>query len=352
MRFVNHQVVAREFLRRATTEPIPDAIVCSLPTIEFASAAAHYARRFSVPLILDIRDLWPDIVVHLLWRPLRRPARLALWWMYQAFGRAVRDATSVCGISQSAIDWACETAGRARTEVDCVFPHAYMNEAPDATAIAAAERRWDERGVTAHRDVLRACFIGNLSPRIELSTVVDAARCLEARGVPVQVVIAGSGEMLGPLQLRAQGLNNVVFSGWVGAAELWTLLRRAHVGLLPYPLAPDLVRWPTNKVSEYLSAALPIVSSAQGEVANLLATNGCGVTYPNGDTDFLVTTLTDLATDEARLAEMSSNAKTLYHNCFRGEVVYGKFAELIETLGRRPQRVAIGSTGSRCEGGC
>ena len=38
----------------------PDIIVVSLPTIEFSYEACRYGEKNNVPVIVDVRDLWPD----------------------------------------------------------------------------------------------------------------------------------------------------------------------------------------------------------------------------------------------------------------------------------------------------
>jgi len=118
-------------------------------------------------------------------------------------------------------------------------------------------------------------------------------------------------------------------------------MRRSQVGLLPYPSAPDWTRWPTNKVGEYFSSRLPIVSSLTGAVAKLLETYGCGVTYPNGDAGALTDTLRTLAADPETVAAMSRRAGAIYEERFKGEVVYSRFADFVEALVRSSNRDAV-----------
>ena len=60
-RFLDHRDLQLQFLKIAPTLPRPDLIVCAWPTIELADAAVKFGRSQDIPVILDIRDLWPDV---------------------------------------------------------------------------------------------------------------------------------------------------------------------------------------------------------------------------------------------------------------------------------------------------
>ena len=68
--------------------PRPDLILCSYPTIELSVEAVRYGRTHGIPVVLDVRDLWPDIVLDLLPTILRSPGRVALTRLFRAKGYA------------------------------------------------------------------------------------------------------------------------------------------------------------------------------------------------------------------------------------------------------------------------
>ena len=69
-RIINHKVIAKKFSRIAKKLDKPDLIYASFPTIDYAEEAIKYGKRNNVPVIIDIRDLWPDIFKHNLSKPL------------------------------------------------------------------------------------------------------------------------------------------------------------------------------------------------------------------------------------------------------------------------------------------
>ena len=114
--------------------------------------------------------------------------------------------------------------------------------------------------------------------------------------------------------------------------KIWVLLRIARVGLAPYRSMPNFVDNVTNKPIEYLSGGLPIVSSLKGVLQELLADNGCGITYENGDVDGFVSAVTRLHDDAALLRSMSRNARRLFNARFTAEKVYGDLVGYLEEL--------------------
>ena len=77
-RFIEHAGVARKFAREAAAMERPDVILASLPTIELAREAVAYGRAHGVPVLLDLRDLWPDLLIDVLPPRLRWLSRLVL----------------------------------------------------------------------------------------------------------------------------------------------------------------------------------------------------------------------------------------------------------------------------------
>src|SRR5204863_5451667 len=96
----NHRQTAAQFTARAARGAPPDVILCSYPTIELCDAAVSYGRFHGVPVVLDIRDLWPDIFLNLVPRALKGFARVALAGMFKASRRACGDATAIVGITE------------------------------------------------------------------------------------------------------------------------------------------------------------------------------------------------------------------------------------------------------------
>src|SRR5574341_243598 len=60
-RFIDHRIIAKRFRELVSAESRPDIIVASLPSHDLAYEAVMYANKNNIPIIVDIRDPWPDI---------------------------------------------------------------------------------------------------------------------------------------------------------------------------------------------------------------------------------------------------------------------------------------------------
>lgn len=90
-----------------------------------------------------------------------------------------------------------------------------------------------------------------------------------------------------------------------------------------------------NKPFEYMAGGLPVVSSLEGELQELLETHRCGLTYRAGDVDSLVHCLKRLQDDADLRKSMSENGRDLYEKCFRSDRIYDEMTTHLETIVER-----------------
>ena len=284
-------------------------------------------------MVLDLRDMWPDIFLGLLPAPARPLLRPALSGLHADLHEACTNATALTGISPEFVEWGLSAAGRSRSPLDRHFWLAYSAATPSLQEIRDAEARWRKEGIEPETLNPVACFFGAMSSKsFELDTVLEAARRLERSGSAWRFVLCGAGDTLEKYRRQARGLQNVIFPGWVTAAEIWTLMRASLVGLAPYRSRPDFVASIPNKSIEYLSAGLPIVSSLQGSLAHLLSRACAGLTYTNGSVDDFLSALRRILDAPQERAVMAANAAELYRREFVAEKVYDEMAAYLEEV--------------------
>ncbi len=333
-RMRDHATIARRFVSRAEHQPDrPDIIVAALPTIELCLASVRYGKDRSIPVVLDMRDMWPDIFVDSLPSPLRPPARLLVAPLFRSAKEACSGATAIIGITEEFVEWGLQRGCRSRSSLDRSFAMGYTTVPPSETDITRASQYWDALGIPANPSRLTACFIGSLGRRGALEPVVDAARRLEKDGADVQLVICGTGDRDKEFSATTKDVRNVLFPGWIDAASIYVLMRRSHVGLDPLPDRYDFLSTINNKAIEYMSAGLPVISSPdRGTLFELLRTKACGLSYATGDAEGLAGMLARLSTDRSQLATLSGNASALFRERFTAEAVYTTMMEYLEEL--------------------
>ena len=320
------------FCKAATMVDRPSVIYAALPAPEICLAAVEYGASQGVPVVVDVRDLWPDAISELFPWPARWAVRMGLWPMRRQVRRACSGATALTAMSEGCLQWGLDQARRFRRDTDRVFHLAYPEQVIESAAEKEACRYWDHLGVDGdNRRII--CFMGTHGVSVRLMEVFECARRCISKYPDFLFVIGGDGSQKRSLESKAKDCPNVIWSGWLDQPKIQTLLHRAWAGLVPYVSSYNLERGMPNKVGEYLSASLPILSSLRGSVAELLSQHEVGLTYREGDAGDLMAMLDRLATNPSLYGAMASNGRRLFWEQFDAGTIYGEFAELLESLG-------------------
>ncbi len=336
-RLANHYLLGRRFADSARTEPLPDLIYACLPTLEMAKEAAIFAFDRGLPCVIDVRDIWPDVMLSLAPSPFKQLAQLAARPLARLARVALSHATSITAVSDSYLTWALRMAGRSKSDMDAVFPLGYERPFADGDKQHIIDTRMRELGVDPAKTI--CWFCGFFGPSYDLDTLLAAARILSESGdTGLQFLVTGDGPNRRGLERRSG--ENVVFTGWAGPGEMAYLMSISKVGLALY--RRGATQSMPNKLFEYLSGGLPVVSSLRGESESLLAGERCGTLYEAENPASLVAAIRRLVSDERCRLEFSANALRVYEHRYRSDRIYARMTSHIERVwGQAQQSSAI-----------
>jgi len=316
-------------LKRETMPP--DVAFIGYPPIETAAVMARWLAQRGVPSLIDVKDQWPTIFTRPLPSVLQPLGELALWPYFYLGRRAMRDASGIVAMAEGFLQWALAFSGRTRGGFDRVV----ALTTPDVRVCEAdsqqARRWWDARGVLADGRP-RVCFIGSHSQAFDMVAVAQAVMQLNARGANCEFVICGDGDCSAQWRSLMAGMTNVVFAGWVDRPQIEALAERSIAALAPYHNTEDFVMSVPNKVIDSLALGLPVLSPLQGEVQQLIAAHGVGLSYGPASGNSLSECLVRLQDDPALRMELSANATRLYREKFSFEMVYGTLVAHLEHM--------------------
>lgn len=335
-RLINHHQMAEEFRRLAPAETPPDIIVATVPTLELAAAAADHAAKHSIPLLVDIRDQHPDIYLELVPPFARSLARQVLKPLYRQLHAALKGADALTSISPSILRWGLAHAGRSQGPADQVVPIGYPEIGTPGQDLQAAGEFCMAQGVDPSKRIV--WYVGTFNRWIDLGTPIEAARHFEKEGRhDIQFVLSGSGDLDARWRAQAEGLANVVFTGWVDVPKIAWLRRVAWLGLAPYNRGFNAFG---NKLFEFMAAGLPILFSIEGDAREVLEGHGAGVNFEAGNPRALAQRIQEFLDQPSRRDEYSRNATEAFHRHYRAEAVYRGLADLIHRLAGRNGPVA------------
>lgn len=324
-RIINHKQVAKKFKTYSSRKLTkPDIIFCCFPTIDLAYEAVQYGNLNRIPVVIDVRDLWPDIFKNLLPLFLKPFARLLLLNMYKKTSHIFRNASAITGITDKFVEYGLGFAQRNMSEYDRSFPFGYpVPEFKNADLIKTKDKLasiidWDKYII---------CFFGTIGKQFDFDPIFEAADNLKNENI--LFVICGKGDMLQTMLNKGSKYSNVVFPGWLNNIEIVTIMRHAKAGISPYINSIDFLTSLSNKSIEYLAGSLPVLSSIQGVSGKLLIENNCGLIY-NGDSTILTNYIEKLKCNEHIRISMSKNARNLYEKSYSDSVVYSEMISYLE----------------------
>lgn len=296
-----------------------DLIFCCVPTQELAAVAVAVGRRKGIPVVLDVRDPWPDVYLSVLPHSLRRAAKVVLSRQFESAKENFRRADALTAVSETYLEWGLALAGRSKSRRDEVFPIGH----PNAPSVRAPRPEGGPFVCT---------FVGTFGASYDLETLISAARLLEQTSDrPFLIRLVGDGDNKAHLASLAAGVRTVELTGWLGAERLQGVLATSSVGLCAY--RRDAVQTLPNKPFEYWSAGLPIANSLTGELAQLIDAEGVGINYQPGDAAGLAGVLMAMERDAGRVDAMSQRASRLMEHRFSAQRIYDDMVTFLEEVG-------------------
>jgi glycosyltransferase involved in cell wall biosynthesis len=335
-RIRNHQLVARKFEQLAEMATLPDVIFCCFPTIELSQAAVQFGARHGIPTIIDVRDLWPDIFV----TPFPTFLRPLIHGLIHGLRKQTRaifsQCTAVTAISSQYLQWALNYGSRKVPPPTGIFPLSYERHPLTDLERDTCDERLTAMGIDPGRTII--WFVGTFGQTYDLDVVIHAARALSKVRSDLQFVFSGEGERGPGWQTMAAGLGNVIFTGWIDKTGLASLSQKAAIGLLAY--SPDAPQGLPNKIFEYMSAGIPMLSSLQGEAKDLLEQHRIGYSYGSGQGQGFLEKLLLIVDDPAGAKAMGVRAKQVFQEHFAPETVYPALIQFIETIAEQHRPAA------------
>lgn len=334
-RIIHNIKTAKKFKEIASASYVeqPDLIVSAYPPIELTKAGVQFANKIGVPVVVDLRDLWPDIFVEIFPRWIQTIARVAVYPFNKQARYIADNATAVVGITDEYVNWFEGKASNGPLKEKKSFPLSYKVEELSDTERIDALRFWRDKGLVPSEEFFTICMFGNLAENAEIPLLIDAAsKVLSDNMHKVRFVVCGVGEIFEQLSDASKDLPNFYLPGWVTKGQIRILMQMSNAGALPYRSDRGFELSLPNKVGEYLSEGLPILSSVKGVLSGFLDTEGVGLTYKNQDVVALVDAIYTLIEGKNLQENMRKRACEVFQRKFNAEIVYNDYADYLESL--------------------
>jgi glycosyltransferase involved in cell wall biosynthesis len=337
-RVLNHLVYSRQLRQWALKESgVPDVILASSPPLSSARAAANLASRLRARLVVDVQDLWPESCCLIAPDQLEKLVALAAYPLKRYADATYAAANGLVAINEALLERALaarpteerQSALVTHLGVDLEFFDEYRR------GFGNIDRANSRRRVTV-------TYVGTVGDMYDVATVVRAAGLCGSAMLDARFLIVGTGPRLAEMQALAERLrlDNVTFTGFVEYQRVVQLLLESDIAI--NAVAPGHEHAFPNKVFDYMAAALPIVNSANGELARLIDQKNIGRQYAAGHPQSLVEALVELKEQSNIRREMGRRARQLAEERFDRNRCYGDYIDFLERIAADQPHVAKG----------
>jgi glycosyltransferase involved in cell wall biosynthesis len=303
-----------------------DLVWGTSPPIFQGVTAWLLARLKRVPLLFEVRDLWPEfaIAVGVLKNPLL--IKMSLWLEGFLYRRADRLMVNSPG-------YAAHVAQISGKPVELV------PNGSDPDMFDPADKGSAFRLVNHLEDKFVLLYSGAHGMSNDLGVVLQAAKELEGETVTSKVTVAflGDGKEKTALQKQAADmqLTNVLFLPPVPKAGMAAALAGADACLaILKPIQAYKTTYP-NKVFDYMAAGRPVVLAIDGVIREVVESAGCGIFVRPGNPSALAQAVRELVMDPIRARQMGLSGRLYLEEHFSRVAVAEKLAGIMEGIVER-----------------
>lgn len=242
----------------------PDLIIASSPHPLTMVAGILIARKFKIPCVCEVRDLWPEAIFAasnlaengLLGRVLTKGE----YWIYKS-------ADALIFTKEGDTDYIIEKGWDMDHGGDISLKKChYINNGVDFDSFMRFKNENTVNDPDLDSMKFNVVYTGAIRPVNNVGNILDAAKLLKNE-TDIQFLIYGDGNQFEDLKNRVadEGITNVKMKGFIEKKYIPYILSKSDVNILNYSQAK--YNWSrgnsSNKLFEYMASGKPIISTVK-----------------------------------------------------------------------------------------
>ncbi|MFJ4443738.1 glycosyltransferase family 4 protein [Pseudomonas sp. NPDC089422] len=275
----------------------PDVVLASSPPIFPMFTVWLVCKIRSIPMVLEVRDLWPESAVQMGILRNKYLISIMLWMERLLYNQARRIVTLTHGIKND-IQRRGWPASRLQVitcgvESDMLYP--------DDDAGFALRRKY---GLEDRRIVL---YMGAMGEANNLDVILNAA--FLSRDSNLLFLLVGDGMRRAEIKKRIadSGMTHVQCWEPVAKSEVRQCISAADICLVTLQDIPLFEGAIPTKLLDYMACGKPVLCGVRGEAAQIVETAEAGVVFAPNDERQLAVLIQELMDDEPRRRQMGAN---------------------------------------------
>jgi colanic acid biosynthesis glycosyl transferase WcaI len=298
-----------------------DLIYASSPPLFVGGAALALSVLRRIPLIFEVRDLWPEIAVAL--GELTRPA--AIRWAIRLEQACYRRARAIVIVTQ----------GDYQRLLERGLPREKLIHIPNGANLELFQERPEERSRIRRELGLDGKFVaiyaGIHGLAQGLETLVEAARHL-ADHPNFQMLLIGEGPRKSAIQelVEEYELENVCMLPEQPRERIPDYISAADIALIPLKNLAFFKGTIPSKLFDSWACRRPVILSVDGEARRIVEAAGGGVYVEPENPRALAEALLEMERDLDRLKEMGENGRRYTERYYSRRALAHKLEEALQ----------------------
>jgi len=285
----------------------PDVIFASSVHPLTLIAGIKVAKKYNIPCICEVRDLWPESIVA--YGFLKRNSVLARIF-YQVEKWIYKRADYIIMTWEGGQEYIINQGWDNQINLEKVK---HIN---NGVSIDSFDRNIKENQITDSdlddSNYKNIAYAGSIRKVNNLGLLIDAAKIIYEKGhTQIRFLIYGKGyesEML-KNRCKEEGINNVIFKGEVEKKFIPYILKKSYVNILHYSSTSlDKYGQSQNKLFEYLAAGKCIVQTYSPGYS-ICEKYNCGISVPVQNAEEIAKAVIESCTNEEKNCLMGGNAR-------------------------------------------
>ena len=310
----------------------PDLILASSVHPLTLVAGLKIAKRFRIPCICEIRDLWPEAIFA--FNKVEEKSILGKiltageHWIY-------KQADALIFTKEGDTDYIKEKKWDTEQGGDIDLSKAfYINNGVDIEAFNKSMKENVLEDPDLEKGKFNVTYVGAIRPVNNVGNILDAAALLK-ENQEIQFLIYGEGSQRKALEKRVEheSLTNVKMKGYVNKQYVPYILSRSSVNVLNY--SPTHFNWSrgnsSNKLFEYMASGKPVISTVKMGYS-IIEKYNCGLELEHGTAEELADAILKIKNmPKEKYQELGNNAQIGARD-FDFKVLTKKLIEVINSV--------------------
>lgn len=278
----------------------PDIILASSPPLPVLFSGFFISKIRHVPLVIEIRDIWPDSVV-----AVGMMKKNLIFKFLELLEKFIYRSSKKIVVNAEGIGERLEKNKRVQKEKIVFIPN---GAELDFFSPNIKTNSLDEKYKLGSSFVV--LFIGLIGLAQNPEIIVKTAEKLRDRKDIVFLIVGDGAEREKCEKLaRYLRLENIIFAGEKPRNEMPTFVSRADVALITLKNMDLFYGVISSKIFDYMSAEKPIIINIDGETAKIIKDARCGLIAEPENPESLAEKILELYQNEKLRGELGENGR-------------------------------------------